>query len=711
MHEEEEEIIDIGEDEKQELIDSGNSNGSSQPTMMIEDQDMDKDSRQLIEQMLAEEEYYFFNKTTKNYDSDYPKKTKDISSAALPSHKTRWNKEEDDRLKEALDIFGYGNWKPIAEHVGTRNRLQCKNHARHLLLVDKIKTPSKQKREESKEISKQTNTESETEMITADDADNTSDTTLPVNTTNTAGTTTTDVTMDTATVNEDGDDDLDIGDPVQDNNDKQLDDTTLMQNDDMKEEEEEDTAEQDEKEIKSDPLEREIDIPDNDTHVSISHFDRHFVSEEEKKQNPEWFQNKHAKTPDRYLRIRNHMLDCWNQCKPRYLTKTSARKGLKDCGDVNAIGRVHSYLESVGAINVDCITTAPRPPKRVPREVIVEEDTLDAADLVINYDGKVRNERGEWVDPRELEGRVIEHGVQVETDSNGTKSKRVKRSFHQHYYGGDDFNRGYDPFRLVPTSHYNELFPAPFEVEIVSDALLVMDFHAHLAHTEIIGLLGGNFIKKENAKILQVKSVFPCKSTSTGIQCEMDPESEMKAREVFAEQGYNVVGWYHSHPTFEPHPSIRDIENQTSYQTLFREAGDEPFIGVIVTPYNAEIQSDHSQFQYLHISTQWNETHSYKQCEQVSPSILDQFKELIQEYKDYEHKMDMTSSFGDSTRLEKLLYSLRAHLFIHEEQETAFLDQVKDMIEKNFMDTTTSNTTTPTDIVHNDNSNNNNSVA
>lgn len=206
-----------------------------------------------------------------------------------------------------------------------------------------------------------------------------------MNTTNTAGTATADVTMDATTMNEDGEDDLDIGDLVQDNSDKQLDDTTFMQNDDIKEEE--DIAEQDEKEIKPDPLEREIDIPDNDTHVSISHFDRHFVSEEEKKQNPEWFQNKHAKTPDRYLRIRNHMLDCWNQCKPRYLTKTSARKGLKDCGDVNAIGRVHSYLESVGAINVDCITNAPRPPKRVPREVIVEEDTLDAASLVINYDG------------------------------------------------------------------------------------------------------------------------------------------------------------------------------------------------------------------------------------------------------------------------------------------------------------------------------------
>lgn len=93
-----------------------------------------------------------------------------------------------------------------------------------------------------------------------------------------------------------------------------------------------------------------------------------------------------------------------------------------------------------------------------------------------------------------------------------------------------------------------------------------MDFHSHLAHTEIIGLLGGNFITRGDQKVLQVKTVFPCQSTSTGIQCEMDPASEMKAREVFADKGFDVVGWYHSHPTFEPHPSIRDIENQTSYQ-------------------------------------------------------------------------------------------------------------------------------------------------
>lgn len=42
------------------------------------------------------------------------------------------------------------------------------------------------------------------------------------------------------------------------------------------------------------------------------------------------------------------------KCKPRYLNKTSVRPGLKNCGDVNCIGRIHTYLELVGAINFNC---------------------------------------------------------------------------------------------------------------------------------------------------------------------------------------------------------------------------------------------------------------------------------------------------------------------------------------------------------------------
>jgi len=39
---------------------------------------------------------------------------------------------------------------------------------------------------------------------------------------------------------------------------------------------------------------------------------------------------------------------------PSYLNKTSVRPGLKNCGDVNCIGRIHTYLECVGAINYGC---------------------------------------------------------------------------------------------------------------------------------------------------------------------------------------------------------------------------------------------------------------------------------------------------------------------------------------------------------------------
>ncbi|KAI8377269.1 hypothetical protein BD560DRAFT_453555 [Blakeslea trispora] len=710
---------------------------------------MDEQSRKLIEQMLAEEEYYYgtdtistLNKKNKRkspqqVDLSYSKKPKKEgrSSASLPSHKTRWSEEEDSRLKEALEKYSYGNWKLIAEYVKTRNPLQCKNHARHLQMSDKINhsvsiattkntvstepsqvtqivpesapSPKEEEKKESRMDQYMTDKEDAVSMNEDDELsidDNDENKQIDKEATQATESIPNQETIATESKQKSAieqaeleKDNFPVVEPntIQTSIDQAISIHSVKKDlmivkQPHKEEEKEEKSSKDQTEM---------------TAMDTIMFDPYTVSEAEKLDNPEWFRQKYSKTPDRYLKIRNHMLACWQQCKPRYLTKTSARKGLKDCGDVNAIGRVHEYLESLGAINVDCVTSAPRPPKRIMRDAeedVNMKDFVDASEFVIGYDGprkrKVRNEYGDWVDPKELEGRVIEHG-QVITRVDSRPKRIPKRSFHQHYYGGDDFSRGYDPFRLVPALHYDEETPAPFEVNILSDALLVMDFHSHLAHTEIIGLLGGNFVVQGESKILQVKAVFPCKSTSTGIQCEMDPTSEMKAREEFAERGLNVVGWYHSHPTFEPHPSIRDIENQTSYQTLFQEekTGDEPFIGVIVTPYDPEILSNHSQIQYLHISKQWDQSHSFRvpyackrkviQTERVGEGILDQLSVLLDEYKDYEHKMNMIDSFGTQTRLGKLLDSLRAHLFINKEDEEQFLTTIKNVIMEKFVDT------------------------
>jgi len=61
---------------------------------------------------------------------------------------------------------------------------------------------------------------------------------------------------------------------------------------------------------------------------------------------------------------------------------------------VNAIGRVHTYLEDIGAINTNCITNPPRPKRSAVAHVeyYSDEDEQGAGqvpDWVMEYDGYV----------------------------------------------------------------------------------------------------------------------------------------------------------------------------------------------------------------------------------------------------------------------------------------------------------------------------------
>lgn len=91
---------------------------------------------------------------------------------------------------------------------------------------------------------------------------------------------------------------------------------------------------------------KEISIPQNEISV-----DRGYVSDLEKYIHSEFFVGRPTKTPEQYLRIRNHILDMWGKYKPMYVSKTSVRSGLKNGGDVNSISRIHRFLEQIGAIN------------------------------------------------------------------------------------------------------------------------------------------------------------------------------------------------------------------------------------------------------------------------------------------------------------------------------------------------------------------------
>jgi len=129
----------------------------------------------------------------------------------------------------------------------------------------------------------------------------------------------------------------------------------------------------------------------------------------------------------------------------------------------------------------------------------------------------------------------------------------------------------------------------PFKLIVAPSALLIMDLHAHLCTNEVIGYLGGAW--DPDSRTIRVERAFPGRGVASGMDVEMDPVAEVELQTAVEALGLTVVGWYHSHPVFEPTPSGVDIVNQLNYQSLFRDdkTGVDPFVGFIVGPYDTRL--------------------------------------------------------------------------------------------------------------------------
>eukprot|EP00002_Diphylleia_rotans_P020806 TRINITY_DN4039_c0_g2_i6.p1 TRINITY_DN4039_c0_g2~~TRINITY_DN4039_c0_g2_i6.p1 ORF type:complete len:679 (+),score=109.33 TRINITY_DN4039_c0_g2_i6:158-2194(+) len=177
-------------------------------------------------------------------------------------------------------------------------------------------------------------------------------------------------------------------------------------------------------------------------------------------------------------------------------------------------------------------------------------------------------------------------------------------------------NLGYmsfaDPLQMLPCWPFsgnpggNQPGCQPFTMNVHVDALILADFHAHLSTSEIIGFLAGKW--DPESRHIEVFESYPCKSLDVeqdNVNVEMDPTSAHEVREAITDAGLSVVGWYHSHPTFQPDPSIRDVENQTCYQHLCRDERNdtEPFVGLIVGPYDSRLPSCQSATNWFYVGT------------------------------------------------------------------------------------------------------------
>ncbi|OQR76367.1 histone H2A deubiquitinase MYSM1-like, partial [Tropilaelaps mercedesae] len=231
----------------------------------------------------------------------------------------------------------------------------------------------------------------------------------------------------------------------------------------------------------------------------------------EEEANAEYFSGKSGqKTPERYLRIRNHIIGLWMKQRPKYLNKTSSRIGLKNCGDVNCIGLIHDYLERIGAINFGCrqpnakkerSMLGPPPRTKIPRprrKVNTHQSFVSQADI----------ERGGCtMEHDSVTGEVISTTL-ITPQENSANEKPTRQS------------QTINPFKLVHCLEY-EADSQPLNVELSVSALLVAESHSHQSLSEVIGLLGG-IVQEEG--VVRIIAAIPTRTTgSSGTECEMDP--------------------------------------------------------------------------------------------------------------------------------------------------------------------------------------------
>ncbi|XP_069794600.1 histone H2A deubiquitinase MYSM1 isoform X2 [Narcine bancroftii] len=405
--------------------------------------------------------------------------------------------------------------------------------------------------------------------------------------------------------------------------------------------------------------------------------DKNMITEDEKQAIPEFFEGRSSKTPERFLKIRNYILDQWDKCKPKYLNKTSVRPGLKNCGDVNCIGRIHTYLELIGAINFGCEQAVYNRPRPADRTRSREEGKESVQTYVLaqrlqsmrTRRRRVRDSWGNWRDAKDLEGQTFEH---LTAEELAKRHKEELNKYSKPARGPRQSKSSFDPFQLIPCLCFSEDKLEPFQVKVAVEALLVMDMHAHVSMAEVIGLLGGRYSSGKG--VLEICVAEPCNSLSTGLQCEMDPVSQTQASEALAGRGYSIVGWYHSHPAFDPNPSLRDIDTQAKYQNYFSRGGAQ-FVGMIISPYNSRNSLPYSQVTCLIVSEELSADGSFRlpyKCElkQLNEEplwvqLIDKARWIMEKYKLSLSSVPMLRMFhrdSNLTCLQKLLESMRKTL-------------------------------------------------
>lgn len=129
-----------------------------------------------------------------------------------------------------------------------------------------------------------------------------------------------------------------------------------------------------------------------------------------------------------------------------------------------------------------------------------------------------------------------------------------------------------------------DFYQQKLTIKLHLSTLFLMDFHAHTSLMEVMGLVAGEWNATKNT--LTISHYEPCRNVaSSSTHCDMCPISQAKAADTIHTKNLNILGWFHSHPTFAPEPSQQDLDTQQDVQLWV--GNKYPCLGVILSPFSS----------------------------------------------------------------------------------------------------------------------------
>lgn len=280
-----------------------------------------------------------------------------------------------------------------------------------------------------------------------------------------------------------------------------------------------------------------LNSPDSPSEELILPADK--VSELEKYFHPEFFQGRPTKTPERYTKIRDFILNAWAETKRCYVSKTTVRNGLKHCGDVNCISRIHCMLEQIGAINFGY---AGEHFEYIRPLVKLKEHFMQSAQNKKSLSTGSYDMSSSLVLGRRQRNKSFSlHSSDKDIDANYTVSHvngvsalvyaalpKERESLRREASKPIKVE-----FELIECLRFAKDKAPPFKVSMTLSTLLCLYLHALSSKFEVMGFLGGYCTKSVGRNKLSLTRYKPCKTAhQTGTTCEMCPGKISIAKRV-----------------------------------------------------------------------------------------------------------------------------------------------------------------------------------